>query len=62
MVQIEELSLRYIQNLNDDGTFLPLSEAELDGLPKEFFEVWVLLLVLCILSVYYVNALTQIRY
>ncbi|XP_022131840.1 probable thimet oligopeptidase isoform X2 [Momordica charantia] len=37
-VQIEELSLRYIQNLNDDGTFLPLSEAELDGLPREFFE------------------------
>lgn len=37
-VQIEELSLRYIQNLNDDGTFIPLSEAELDGLPKEFFE------------------------
>lgn len=36
--QIEELSLRYIQNLNDDGTFIPLSEAELDGLPKEFFE------------------------
>ncbi|CAK9312423.1 unnamed protein product [Citrullus colocynthis] len=36
--QIEELSLRYIQNLNDDGTFILLSEAELDGLPKEFFE------------------------
>lgn len=40
-VQIEELSLRYIQNLNDDGTFIPFSEVELDGLPKEFFEVWV---------------------
>lgn len=59
-VQIEELSLRYIQNLNDDGTFIPLSEAELDGLPKEFFEVWILP-ILCILIVSYVNALAQIR-
>ena len=59
-MQIEELSLRYIQNLNDDGTFIPLSEAELDGLPKEFFEVWILP-ILCILIVSYVNALAQIR-
>lgn len=49
-MQIEELSLRYIQNLNDDGTFIPFSEAELDGLPKEFFEVWALP-VSCILIV-----------
>ncbi|KAJ0094102.1 hypothetical protein Patl1_16849 [Pistacia atlantica] len=36
--QIDELSLRYVRNLNDDNTFLLFSEAELVGLPPEFPE------------------------
>ena len=38
-VQIDGLSLQYIQNLSDDSTFLLFSEAELAGLPPEFLEV-----------------------
>ncbi|KAM2535042.1 hypothetical protein TB1_020681 [Malus domestica] len=37
-VQINELSLRYIQNLNDESTFLLFTEAELAGLPPEFLK------------------------
>lgn len=37
--QIDELSLRYIKNLNDDSSFLPFSEAELAGLPPDFLKV-----------------------
>lgn len=36
--QIDELSLRYIQNLNDDSAFLLFNEAELAGLPLEFLQ------------------------
>ncbi|GKV14682.1 hypothetical protein SLEP1_g25514 [Rubroshorea leprosula] len=36
--QIDELSLRYIQNLNDDSTLLLFSELELAGLPTEFLK------------------------
>ncbi|XP_044490824.1 probable thimet oligopeptidase isoform X2 [Mangifera indica] len=36
--QIDELSLQYVQNLNDDNTFLLFSEAELVGLPLEFLK------------------------
>lgn len=34
--QIDELSLHYVRNLNDDKTFLLFSEADLLGLPPEF--------------------------
>ncbi|KAF5442942.1 hypothetical protein F2P56_035547 [Juglans regia] len=36
--QIDELSLQYIKNLNDDSTFLLFSEAELAGLPPDFLK------------------------
>ncbi|KAE9604808.1 putative neurolysin [Lupinus albus] len=36
--QIDELSFKYIQNLNDDSTFLLFNEAELAGLPPEFLK------------------------
>ncbi|KAM3706119.1 hypothetical protein ACJW30_03G131000 [Castanea mollissima] len=36
--QMDELSLQYIKNLNDRSTFLLFSEAELAGLPPEFFK------------------------
>ncbi|KAK7846626.1 putative thimet oligopeptidase, partial [Quercus suber] len=36
--QMDELSLQYIKNLNDKSTFLLFSEAELAGLPPEFFK------------------------
>ncbi|KAL5552527.1 hypothetical protein UlMin_039928 [Ulmus minor] len=36
--QIDDLSVQYIQNLNDDGTFLLFTEAELAGLPSEFLK------------------------
>ncbi|CAL5350478.1 unnamed protein product [Camellia sinensis] len=36
--QIDELSGRYIRNLNDDSTSLLVSETELVGLPPEFLE------------------------
>uniref|UniRef100_A0A6M2FAP0 Peptidase M3A/M3B catalytic domain-containing protein n=1 Tax=Populus davidiana TaxID=266767 RepID=A0A6M2FAP0_9ROSI len=36
--QIEELSLRYIRNLNDDSSCLLFSEAELVGLPTEYLK------------------------
>lgn len=35
-VQIDELSLLYIQNLNEDGSFLLFTGAVLAGLPSEF--------------------------
>lgn len=37
--QIDELSFRYIQNLNVDSTFLLFNEAELAGLPPEVLKV-----------------------
>ncbi|KAF5726694.1 putative oligopeptidase [Tripterygium wilfordii] len=36
--RIDERSLKYVQNLSNDDTFLLLSEAELVGLPPEFLE------------------------
>ncbi|XP_028212286.1 probable thimet oligopeptidase isoform X2 [Glycine soja] len=36
--QIDELSFKYIQNLNDDSKFLLFTEAELAGLPPEFLK------------------------
>ncbi|KAK4597735.1 hypothetical protein RGQ29_015308 [Quercus rubra] len=36
--QMDELSLQYIKNLNEKSTFLLFSEAELAGLPAEFFK------------------------
>ncbi|KAA8533259.1 hypothetical protein F0562_033208 [Nyssa sinensis] len=36
--QIDELSMRYIRNLNDDCTSLLFSETELFGLPPEFLK------------------------
>lgn len=36
---IDELSLRYIENLNDHSAFLLFNEAELCGLPPEFLKV-----------------------
>lgn len=37
--QMDELSLRYVRNLNDDSTFLLFSESDLVGLPLEFIKV-----------------------
>ncbi|KAL0385411.1 UNVERIFIED_CONTAM: putative thimet oligopeptidase [Sesamum radiatum] len=37
--QIDELSMRYIRNLNDDNTFLLFHDMELVGLPPEFLKV-----------------------
>lgn len=37
--QIDELSMRYIQNLNDDSSFLLFNHSELLGLPLEFLKV-----------------------
>ncbi|XP_068665837.1 probable thimet oligopeptidase isoform X2 [Aristolochia californica] len=36
--EIDELSLRFIHNLNDDRTFLLFNESELSGLPLEFIK------------------------
>ncbi|XP_020228604.1 probable thimet oligopeptidase isoform X2 [Cajanus cajan] len=36
--QIDELSFKYIQNLNDDSKFLLFNEAELAGLPPDFLK------------------------
>ncbi|XP_027336768.1 probable thimet oligopeptidase isoform X2 [Abrus precatorius] len=36
--QIDELSFRYIENLNDESTFLLFNEADLAGLPSEFLK------------------------
>lgn len=37
--QIDDLSLRYVQNLSDDSTFILFNESELAGLPSEFIKV-----------------------
>lgn len=37
--QLDELGLRYIQNLSEDKTFLFFTESELAGLPMEFLRV-----------------------
>uniref|UniRef100_A0A0R0HUM6 Peptidase M3A/M3B catalytic domain-containing protein n=1 Tax=Glycine max TaxID=3847 RepID=A0A0R0HUM6_SOYBN len=36
--QIDELSFKYIQNLNDDSRFILFTKAELAGLPPEFLK------------------------
>lgn len=36
--QMDDLSLQYVRNLNDDKTFLLFSEADLLGLPPEFLK------------------------
>ncbi|KAK4380798.1 putative thimet oligopeptidase, partial [Sesamum angolense] len=38
MAQIDELSMRYIRNLNDDNAFLLFHDMELVGLPPEFLK------------------------
>lgn len=38
-IQIDKLSLQYIQNLTEDSTFLLFAETELAGLPPEFLKV-----------------------
>jgi thimet oligopeptidase len=40
--EIDELSLRYIQNLNEDSSCLFFTEDELAGLPLEFLQVFIL--------------------
>ncbi|KAJ8438588.1 hypothetical protein Cgig2_024677 [Carnegiea gigantea] len=37
--QIDDLSMQYIQNLNDDRTFLLFTDTELEGLPAEFLQM-----------------------
>lgn len=37
--QIDDLSMRYIRNLNDDITVLLFSDIDLVGLPPEFLKV-----------------------
>ncbi|XP_034201270.1 probable thimet oligopeptidase isoform X2 [Prunus dulcis] len=37
-IQIDKLSLQYIQNLTEDSTFLLFTETELAGLPPEFLK------------------------
>ncbi|ONI30163.1 hypothetical protein PRUPE_1G234500 [Prunus persica] len=37
-IQIDKLSLQYIQNLTEDSTFLLFAETELAGLPPEFLK------------------------
>jgi len=37
--RIDDLSMQYIQNLNDDGSFLLFTKTELEGLPAEFLQV-----------------------
>ena len=38
--EIDELSSRYVQNLNEDSSCLFFTEAELAGLPVEFLQVF----------------------
>ena len=38
--EIDELSMRYVQNLNEDSSCLFFTEAELAGLPLEFLQVF----------------------
>lgn len=37
--QIDELSMQYIRNLNDNNTILFFTDMELVGLPSEFLKV-----------------------
>lgn len=37
--EIDDLSMRYIQNLNEDDSVLHFSEFDLVGLPQEFIKV-----------------------
>lgn len=39
--EIDELSLRYVQNLNEDSSCLFFTEPELAGLPLEFLQVFI---------------------
>ncbi|PRQ40018.1 putative neurolysin/Thimet oligopeptidase, domain 2 [Rosa chinensis] len=40
-VQIDELSLCYIQNLQEDCSFLVFTETKLAGVPQEFLKVYI---------------------
>lgn len=37
--QLDDLSIQYIRNINDDGSFLLFNEMDLLGLPPEFLRV-----------------------
>lgn len=37
--EIDELGTQYVENLNNDMTFVAFSEAELLGVPAEFLKV-----------------------
>lgn len=37
--QIDDLSTQYVQNINDDQTFLLFTESEIEGLPSELLQV-----------------------
>lgn len=38
--QIEGLSMQYVQNINNDCTFLLFTESELEGLPSELLQIF----------------------
>ncbi|XP_057530920.1 probable thimet oligopeptidase [Amaranthus tricolor] len=40
LAQIDELSMQYVQNINNDCTFLLFTESELEGLPSELIQVF----------------------
>ena len=37
--QLDDLSIQYIRNINDDGSFLLFNEMDLLGLPLQFLQV-----------------------
>uniref|UniRef100_A0A803L121 Peptidase M3A/M3B catalytic domain-containing protein n=1 Tax=Chenopodium quinoa TaxID=63459 RepID=A0A803L121_CHEQI len=39
-VQIDNLSMQYVQNINDDCTLLLFTESELEGLPSELLQIF----------------------
>uniref|UniRef100_A0A803M6V2 Peptidase M3A/M3B catalytic domain-containing protein n=1 Tax=Chenopodium quinoa TaxID=63459 RepID=A0A803M6V2_CHEQI len=39
-VQIDDLSMQYVQNINDDCTLLLFTESELEGLPSELLQIF----------------------
>ncbi|KNA16134.1 hypothetical protein SOVF_091710 isoform A [Spinacia oleracea] len=38
--QIDDLSTQYVQNINDDQTFLLFTESEIEGLPSELLQIF----------------------
>ncbi|KMT07551.1 hypothetical protein BVRB_6g151620 isoform A [Beta vulgaris subsp. vulgaris] len=38
--QIDGLSMQYVQNINDDSSFLLFTESELEGLPSELLQIF----------------------